>query len=210
MRESADTRSRLIEAAIVMIDEGGEGSVRLRDIGTTAGVTLPSIYHFFGNRDGLIEQAQAARYLRTQLGIARAFSDAVFECRSRRSFVATVRRFLSMALDNARAPLRSVRIEVLGSAQSRPRLAALLIEQQRAANEAFAAPLRHAQRRGWMRQDIDANTVAAWVLSMVSGRLFVESDPSFDGLSTWDALSIEAILAALEPSDSTGRPSATT
>ncbi len=199
MRDAADTPSRLVEAAVAMIDQGGEGSVRLRDIAATAGVTLPSIYHFFGSRDGLIEQAQAARYLRTQMGIAKAFHDAVQGSNDRHSFEAAVERLLTSALDTTRASLRSVRIEVLGSAQSRPRLAALLAAQQRAANEAFAAPLRHAQRHGWMRRDLDAATVAAWALAMVTGRLFVETDPLFDDLSTWDALATEAVLRAIEP-----------
>lgn len=197
--EAADTPTRLIEAAVAMIDEGGEGSIRLRDIASIAGVTLPSIYHFFGSRDGLIEEAQAARYLRSQIGITQEFADSIFSCRSRRSFTAIVRRFLTVALDSRRTALRSVRIEVLGSAQARPALAARLAIEQRAANEALAVPLRHAQRRGWMRPDVDANTLSAWVIATVTGRLFVETDPSFDDLAAWDTLTIEAVLSAFEP-----------
>lgn len=197
--EAADTPTRLIEAAVAVIDEGGEGSIRLRDIASTAGVTLPSIYHFFGSRDGLIEEAQAARYLRSQIGITQEFADFIFSCRSRRSFTAIVRRFLTVALDSRRTALRSVRIEVLGSAQARPALAARLAIEQRAANEALAVPLRHAQRRGWMRPDVDANTLSAWVIATVTGRLFVETDPSFDDLAAWDTLTIEAVLSAFEP-----------
>jgi TetR/AcrR family fatty acid metabolism transcriptional regulator len=202
--EAADTPTRLIEAAVAMIDEGGEGSIRLRDIASTAGVTLPSIYHFFGSRDGLIEEAQAARYLRSQIGITQEFADSIFTCRSRRSFTAIVRRFLTAALDSRRTALRSVRIEVLGSAQARPALGVRLASEQRAANEALAVPLRYAQRRGWMRPDVDAVTVAAWVITTVTGRLFVETDPSFDDLTGWDTVTIEAVLAVLGPRDVLG------
>ena len=203
--ELPDTPSRLLEATITMIDAGGEGSVRLRDIAAAAGVTLPSIYHFFGSRDGLIEEAQATRYARTQEGIVRAFTDAVSTCKSKRSFLAVVRRFIMVASTPERTRLRSVRLEVLGSAQSRPGLAERLAEHQRAANEALAVPLRVAQRRGWMRHDVDAVTVGAWVIAVVSGRLFAETDPKFDDLATWDALSVDAVLAIMEPPRSRSR-----
>ncbi|NCY17666.1 MAG: TetR/AcrR family transcriptional regulator, partial [Actinobacteria bacterium] len=47
------TAQKILDEAVRMIDERGEAGVRIQDIQDACDVTAPSIYHFFGNRDGL-------------------------------------------------------------------------------------------------------------------------------------------------------------
>ncbi|NDI01200.1 MAG: TetR/AcrR family transcriptional regulator [Actinobacteria bacterium] len=68
-QERATTTARIVlEAAIDHIEHGGEQSVRISDISRSTGVSYGSVYHHFGDRNGLIRAAQLER-LRRQPGV---------------------------------------------------------------------------------------------------------------------------------------------
>jgi AcrR family transcriptional regulator len=46
-------RGRILELAIQAIDSGGEVAVRVNDLAAAAGVTVPTLYRYFGSRDDL-------------------------------------------------------------------------------------------------------------------------------------------------------------
>lgn len=56
---SSSSRERLIAAAAELIGAGGNADASVRDICTRAGVKPPTLYHFFGNKQGLIEAVVA-------------------------------------------------------------------------------------------------------------------------------------------------------
>ncbi len=83
MAEINTTRERLLKATAAAIDKGGEGAVRIRDLTKSCNITAPSIYHFFGSREGLIDEAQALRFSRGQRQLGEAFTAAVHTCKTK-------------------------------------------------------------------------------------------------------------------------------
>ena len=57
MSVGEDTRSRILDAAIEMMDSGGEASIRVAAIAAKLDIAEPSIYHHFTNRAALAEAA---------------------------------------------------------------------------------------------------------------------------------------------------------
>lgn len=64
MAVNEDTRSRILDAAIGMMDAGGEASVRVAVIAQKLDIAEPSIYHHFTNRAALVEAAYVEWYWR--------------------------------------------------------------------------------------------------------------------------------------------------
>ena len=93
MTEKNTTRDRLLKATAAAIDKGGEGAVRVRDLTKSCNITAPSIYHFFGSREGLIDEAQAFRFSRGQRQLGEAFTSAVHTCKNKTQFVELAHRF---------------------------------------------------------------------------------------------------------------------
>ena len=52
-----DTRSRILDAAIEMMESSGEASIRVATIAAKLDIAEPSIYHHFTNRAALVEEA---------------------------------------------------------------------------------------------------------------------------------------------------------
>jgi AcrR family transcriptional regulator len=69
----APPRERIIEAALDLLAEGGEDAVSTRAVSAAAGVQPPTIYRFFGDKQGLLDAIAThglQAYLATKSAIA--------------------------------------------------------------------------------------------------------------------------------------------
>lgn len=170
MGEKSPTAERILEAAITSIEAGGEASLRLDDVARQAGITKPSIYYFYGDREGLIAAAQAERYRRFVLnGLVEAV-ERTQAVRSRSEFEQLLPSYVEVAMDPAGALRRAKRIEVLGSAVSRPVLTAEVTSATKRALELTSELARIPFERGWANSSYDPDAIALWWLSTTLGR----------------------------------------
>jgi AcrR family transcriptional regulator len=189
-----ETRERLLEAAIAVVDESGVEGIRVRDIAAAADVREPSVYHYFGSREGLVEAVEAARFKRDLTEVASLFYSAVNQCTSADEYVALCRRVVSATSLAERASVRAVRASVFGSAQSRPELAALIAEAELELDRRLAEGFELAKERGWVRPDLDSLTTAAWINGMINGRIILEMNPEAYSRQAWTQTSSDAVL----------------
>jgi AcrR family transcriptional regulator len=59
---SMDTRATLLAAALKVLEEGGEATFSTRAVLDIAKVSAPTLYHHFGNADGLLSAAMAEAF----------------------------------------------------------------------------------------------------------------------------------------------------
>ena len=57
-----ETRDALVAAALTVLEQGGEGQFSTRAVCALANVTAPTLYHHFGNADGLLSAAMAQAF----------------------------------------------------------------------------------------------------------------------------------------------------
>lgn len=116
MGATPPTDIRILEAAISAIESGGETGLRVDVIAAEAGITKPSIYYFFGSRDGLVAAAQAERYRRSMLtGLVEAI-ELTRAASSRDEFEALLPAYVDVVMGPDGARRRAQRVQVLGSA----------------------------------------------------------------------------------------------
>jgi len=207
--EINDTRERLLKATAAVIDKGGESAVRIRDITKACTITAPSIYHFFGSREGLIDAAQAYRFSRGQRELGLAFSTALYKCRSKKDLTELAHRFLDLMFSSDRRAKRNSRLNVLGNAIYRPELSKELAVAQDLSNKIVGDPLRFAQAKGWVRDDFDPEMFAAWLNGVVNSRRLIEIGGNHPHGSEWDVIakrSICLVLGIPEPAPKKSKP----
>ena len=72
------TAQRLLDAAVHQLDSEGEAGLRVDAVVAEAGVTIPVLYHHYGNREGLVRAAHVARLTRDLAKVLAGFEqDAV-------------------------------------------------------------------------------------------------------------------------------------
>ena len=74
-RRGRESRDRIIECATMLIAEHGIEHVGLDDVLTAAGVGKGQLYHYFADRDALIEAAVAQRCAQVQEALAQMFGE---------------------------------------------------------------------------------------------------------------------------------------
>ena len=197
MAEINNTRERLIKATAATIDKGGEGAVRIRDLTKSCDITAPSIYHFFGSREGLIDAAQAYRFSRGQLQLGNAFASAIHQCKNKTQFVELAHRFLTTMFSYERRAIRNVRLNVLGNAVNRPDLSKELAHVQEETNVVVGESMRYAQSKGWVRDDFNVDMFAAWLNGMVNSRRLIEMNGIHPLSDEWDVIAKRSICMTL-------------
>lgn len=186
------TRERLLEVAIAMVEARGEAGLRVDEVAGLAGFTKPVVYHHFGDREGLVIAVQTERYLRSlQYGLGNLAEDAR-RCDTADEFVALVYRWLRAFFTPEGASRRAFRIDVLGSAVSRPALRAAVQRANEAQAEGVAALARLAQDRGWMPTHFDPVAVGIWFTGVILSRHLVEMTPGAFDEAAWDDVTLQA------------------
>ena len=197
MTEKNTTRERLLKATAAAIDKGGEGAVRIRDLTKSCNITAPSIYHFFGSREGLIDAAQAFRFSRGQRQLGDAFASAIHQCKNKTQFVELAHRFLATMFALDRRAVRNTRLNVLGNAVNRPDLSKKLAQVQEESNVVVGEALLYAQSKGWVRDDFNTEMFAAWLVGMVNSRRLIEMNGNHPLGDEWDVIAKRSICMTI-------------
>lgn len=195
MSLSVDMRTRILDAAITHIESAGERSLRLRNVAAEVGLTEPSLYHYFSNREDLIVAAQGRR-IRTNLALTiDPFIAAVWKCTNREQFLEAMIGVYQHSYHESRVSVRAVRAEIVGNAHRRE---SLRDQVKSALDESLADAIKcldHAQQSGWLRPDFDTSAFAMFNLSLISSLVFPEIYGETPLLNNWKKIALEAVTA---------------
>lgn len=193
MAGGTSSRERMLEAAIAIIETDGEAGVRVDRVAEAAEIAKPSLYHFFTNRDGLIIAAQAERYRRSLLFGLNLLVEPVQVAESREAFTSLLRAVIrSFKLPEGQARRRQ-RIQVLGSAASRPELRRHIREVEDQAVAEAAGVFRIAQERGWVTTRFDLEILARWWFGLILGRHLIDDVVDEAQSDQWNDIALEAL-----------------
>lgn len=191
-------REQILHIVAKIIDKGGEKAVRIRDVCVASKTTPPTIYRIFSDRTGLIVAAQSYRFTFNQTDLIKSFAAAVYSAKNKSEFVKIAHQNLNLMFSLKRQDFRSMRLEVLGSAQSNKKLAVEINNAQSIANEFGAQPIRFAQARGWINDDFDPEIYIAWLTGMVNARVIIELNGKHPKSNEWDKIAMRSICVVLD------------
>lgn len=180
-----NTRERLLEAAITIIEAEGEDGVRVDRVAEIAGFTKPVVYHHFADREDMVIAALSERYYRSISFAVDEIKFAAARCRTAAQFVEVLQKAIESFSTPEGIHRRQLRIEALGAAVSRPVLQASLIEANRRQAEAFGEVLQIAREEGWLRIGVNTVDLAAWWTALVLSRHLIEIDSTNFDPGVW-------------------------
>ena len=194
MTDVSDTRTRILEAAMSVIEDTGEGALRVQKIAEAVGVREPSVYHFFKNREELVEAAHVERYRRSHLEMVQPFQAGAALADNAEDFRRIVKKILSLVYAAEREHIRSTRMSVLGAAQTSPMIADAIRQINFDIHSKIADVLASAQEKNWIRKEVDPLAAAYWINGQILGRVMVEMDKERVDLDKWNQISETAVL----------------
>jgi AcrR family transcriptional regulator len=189
----SDTRTRILEAVMLAISENGEGAIRVQKIAESVGVREPSVYHFFKNREELVEAAHIERYRRSHLEMVRPFQAGAALADNAEDFRRIVKKILSLVYSAEREDIRSIRMSVLGAAQTSPKIAEAIRQINFEVSSKVAEVFATAQEKNWIRKEVDPLAAAYWINGQILGRVMAEMDKERVDLDKWNQISETAV-----------------
>ena len=192
--EHHPTHQKILDEAIRIIETSGEASLRVHDIEVAVDVTPPSIYHFFGSREGLVIAAQEERLVRSFAEFNAVSASILRGVSSRAELRDAFLNILTMIYDPSRSLARQQRLFALGSVEGRPELAVVLGEAARGFLRQLAESFQVFKDIGWTRPDLDLEAFIQWLAGQILGRIYIEIGCEPAPNPAWDAISIEAVM----------------
>jgi AcrR family transcriptional regulator len=192
--ERHPTEQKILDEAIRIIEANGEAGLRVHDIEVAVEVTPPSIYHFFGSREGLVSAAQAERLVRSFAEFNAVSASILRGVSSRAELRDAFLNILTMIYDPSRSLARQQRLFALGSVEGRPELAVVLGEAARGFLRQLSESLQVFKDIGWTRPDLDLEAFIQWLAGQILGRIYIEIGCEPAPNPAWDAISIDAVM----------------
>ena len=165
------TMDRIVEVTVAAIEAGGEPSLRVNDIARDSGVSVATLYHYFGDREGLVVAARLKQYEGATGIYLDDFASAADAATNAAEFAAVVRAFFERATSDASRIMRFTRAEIIGSSRTRPQLADSLRAVQEGLVESLTDVFARAQERGFMSTDFRPRDVVEFSLVLHIGSI---------------------------------------
>ena len=164
------TRAKILERAVAALDEDGYDRFSVQRVLDEAEVSRPTLYRHFNDVDGLIEAALIETFRRE---VDRTLNIAT-QIVEQSTDVATFRKALRGLLRNFSTVPAAVRIQrshTIVLTATRPQLAAAIAPVQQTLTDGWQATLEEAQRRGFVRADLNTHSAAVLIQAIALGRI---------------------------------------
>ena len=200
MGERHPTAQAMVELAIQALNEGGEAAVKVDAIVRQCQVSVTSLYHHFGSREGLIEAALIERYSRIVVTNVDDFVVGVKKSRNCDEMKSLIERFVPFLQGRDNRAVRFARAAAVGAAINRPALRESMGKVQDEQAHVLADALEDGQRRGVVRSGVDALALAYWLSGIIFGKILLEiASPTDDQETSYSELTVQAVESVLLP-----------
>lgn len=204
----ADSRARLIDAALRAILENGVDAVRIDEIVAEVGVTKGSLYWHFDDRNALIKAALAEHIQRLNEDTITGVSDAISESLDKDAYLRRVAPYIADPYNPDQVRERWNRLALFVETRNRPELLDMMRDVQSRNLEVFVELMTEAQKSGVLRPELDPRAVAVALNAMYLGSNIIdvlgEHAPTPE--AWWGLISF--FVGALFPADGTTSPEA--
>lgn len=194
---ASDLRTKILELAISTIDNFGEQGIRTNKIAFDAGTTPPTLYHYFHNREGLIQEAHVQRFVRSLNDDVEQLIDSLQKVTTQED----LREALSELFKTRDAPnredARHRRLHALGASFARPKLADRIAEETNSIAIRTAVALAPFQDKGLIRSDVDLRAVSIWYIGASVGKTLSTLMGNSEDMELWEWTMNEAVSAVL-------------
>jgi AcrR family transcriptional regulator len=181
--DTADSRQRILDEAIRVIDSDGASAVRVARVAEAAGVTQGMVSYHFATRERLVSAAHAQRYGASMGEDVDMLLAAIGAVTCREELEAMTAGLTDVVLSAARAQARRVRASALGYAMSNDDLREAISVEHTKLIDGFTLVFKQAADQGLFRSEFDSRALATVIAAYAFGLVlmdFDENPPALD------------------------------
>jgi AcrR family transcriptional regulator len=172
--EFHETKERLIQTTVELIDEMSLESISSALILERSGVSKGSMYHFFDDLGDLLDAAYARRFSYLVKISADYLRQIVETANDAEEFFALLRKLTIRTQERGKSSTRFERARMLARAEGNERFRKILGDIQQELTDTMAESVRMAQEKGWVTKKYQPRTISVFIQSYTLGRVVDE------------------------------------
>ncbi|MDB0005623.1 TetR/AcrR family transcriptional regulator [Ilumatobacteraceae bacterium] len=173
-QRAIDKIDAVVDATVRVLEREGEKAVRIAEICDVTGVSYGTVYHHFGDRNGLIRAAQFARLSNQPGQDIDAFATALESEDLEGDFVNDLLRICRAIADPSRGPVRRVRTSVLATAEHDDEFLPSVTTLETETMTELTKTLERAKSAGIVDQSVDSLSLASFVSAVAYGLVLLD------------------------------------
>ena len=173
-QQGRKTMKLLIDHALIELNKNGAAKFDLEAVLRRSKTSKGSLYHHFGSKNGLIVAVETEVIRSGLTSDNQVLRQMIEACKSPQDFFNAIE--LAMRA-GAGEPTREVRRQLIRSiafAQHDKNLAATLQETSMMGTQYLAETLAIAQRKGWLKNDIELTALSFWLQGIFIGQIMID------------------------------------
>lgn len=187
-----DTIETVLAATNKAMAQGGESAVRVQEISESTKVSIGSIYHHFGDRDGLIRAAYVQTFrltIKKDIERVKKFMTRMTSAKEMAEHYDEMLAFLNHHFEQF--PARD-RANTIGSTTGRPLLRDAVVAVQTELTTGLTEVMQLLKDRGILKAHLEPRAAAVMTLGMLHGRVISEFDSTPVNNEDWNASMLTA------------------
>lgn len=194
-----ETRALILEHAKAELDTYGPVQFNILRVIESAGVARSSVYHQFGDRDGLIAAVEVDRYIKEIQLTNELLRLSVSMVKTRDELFMLIEQALHAASSAEGRKSRAHRIAVLAAAQNIPSLQEALAEQGNVGDHYLAETLEMGTSTGLINPKLPALSIARMISTLFIGRISVDGFNSPEDDEAWVKTTVSVLRFLMSP-----------
>ena len=166
-----ETRAKLLQTAVEMLDDLPEKDVTASEILRRTGIARGSLYHFWSNIGELLEEAYIVRYSRNVAEGSKAIKNLLDKSNTKEEFFEGLAQITAVTQNPKRKSNRYERARILGMAEKNHSFRKALGQVQQELTDTLTEQVMSAQSRGWVTRELDPRTIAVLIQAYTLGKV---------------------------------------
>ena len=192
-QQGRKTMKLLMNHALIELNKNGASNFDLDAVLRRSKTSKGSLYHHFGSKNGLIVAVETEVIKSGLISDNQVLRQMIEACKSPQEFFKAIE--LAMRA-GAGEPTREVRRQLIRSiafAQHDKNLAATLRETSIKGTQFFVETLAIAQRRGWLKNDIELTTLSYWLQGIFIGQIMIDITNTKTSDEQWVSITLHSL-----------------
>jgi len=192
-QQGRKTIKRLIDHALIELNKNGAANFDLDAVLRRSKTSKGSLYHHFGSKNGLIVAVETEIIKSGLTSDNQVLRQMIEGCKSPQEFFNAIELVIRSGVG---APTREVRRQLIRSitfAQHDKNLAATLQETSIMGTQYLAETLAVAQRKGWLKNDIELTALSFWLQGIFIGQIMIDITNTKTNDEEWVSIALHSL-----------------
>ena len=192
-RRGTATMAKLIAVTAKEIDRVGLAKVDVESLLKKSKISKGSLYHHFGSKNGLLAAAAAQQFVTYLQSEGAAFRTLIENCASKKEFLKLIAGVMKITSLKRNREFRQKRVRAIAMSFNEKNLSKVIKAEQLVVTQYLAETFAVAQKRGWIKPDIDLVALSYFFQGVFIGHILLDVTNQVEYDERWSEIAFEAL-----------------